>query len=96
MRLCVGCFEDRLISLVQSHFHKMYTVEYAKTGRAGCKLCTGKIGKGELRIGKQVSMTPCSHSSNPLLPDSGGEGRLLGHRDRLVSFPLLLGPGAPV
>ena len=43
MRLCVGCFEDRFLSLVQSHFQKMYTVEYAKTGRAGCKLCTGKI-----------------------------------------------------
>jgi len=34
----------------------MYTVEYAKTGRAGCKLCTGKIGKGELRIGKQIQV----------------------------------------
>jgi len=32
----------------------MYTVEYAKTGRASCKLCNDKIVKGGLRIGKQV------------------------------------------
>ena len=35
-------------------FQRMYTVEYAKTGRASCKLCNDKIVKGELRIGKQV------------------------------------------
>jgi len=34
----------------------MYTVEYAKTGRAGCKLCSDKINKGELRIGKQIQV----------------------------------------
>ena len=31
---------------------KMYTMEYAKTGRAICQLCTAAIGKGELRVGK--------------------------------------------
>ena len=35
-------------------FQRMYTIEYAKTGRASCKLCNDKIVKGGLRIGKQV------------------------------------------
>eukprot|EP00118_Oscarella_pearsei_P009398 m.54148 g.54148 ORF g.54148 m.54148 type:complete len:145 (+) comp34313_c0_seq15:36-470(+) len=32
-----------------------YVVEYAKTGRSGCKKCKEKIGKGAARIGKETS-----------------------------------------
>ena len=75
----------------------MYTVEYAKTGRAGCKFCSEKISKGELRVGKQVPANDSTSSRfKSLLSDSGGEGRLLRHRDWLVSLPLLLEPGASV
>ena len=87
MRLCVGCFEDRFLSLVQSHFQKMYTVEYAKTGRAGCKLCTGKIGKGELRIGKQVLMTQFPHASSPRCQIQVERGDFLGTGIGWFHFP---------
>ncbi|KAJ1495699.1 hypothetical protein T484DRAFT_1761705, partial [Baffinella frigidus] len=33
---------------------KPFTVEYAKSGRAGCKSCKNKIDKDELRIGKMA------------------------------------------
>ena len=29
-----------------------FQVEYAKSNRSGCKACSSKIGKDELRIGK--------------------------------------------
>ena len=29
-----------------------FCVEYAKTGRSGCKKCKAKIDKGDCRIGK--------------------------------------------
>jgi len=31
-----------------------YLVEYAKSNRAGCKVCKGKIDKDELRIGTEA------------------------------------------
>ena len=34
-----------------------YTIEYSKSARASCKVCTQKIAKLQLRIGKEVEMT---------------------------------------
>ena len=34
----------------------MYSVEYAKSGRAACKVCSEKIAKCELRVGMEVSV----------------------------------------
>jgi hypothetical protein len=40
----------------------MYTVEYAKTGRSGCRSCNGAIGKAELRVGKMAPVPGTSAS----------------------------------
>ena len=36
-----------------------FKVEYAKSGRAGCKLCKGIITKDTLRLAKMVQVEPC-------------------------------------
>lgn len=35
---------------------KPFRAEYAKSGRAGCKLCSGKITKDTLRMAKMVQV----------------------------------------
>ena len=34
-----------------------FKAEYAKSGRAGCKLCKGNINKDTLRVAKMVQVT---------------------------------------
>ena len=47
-----------------------YCIEYAKTGRSGCKKCKSQIEKGVLRIGK-ITTNPFS--------DDGGDMKVWYH-----------------
>lgn len=39
------------ISIRKSKMPRTFSVEHAKSGRAGCKACNSKIAKGSLRMG---------------------------------------------
>jgi len=42
-----------------------FKAEYAKSGRAGCKLCKGTINKDTLRIAKMVQVTSFQYKPSP-------------------------------
>ena len=44
-----------------------YRGEYAKSGRAACKMCKDKIDKGELRLAAMVQVSYIRFSSNHVL-----------------------------
>ena len=46
-----------------------FKAEYAKSGRAGCKLCKGAISKDSLRVAKMVQVPWCAW-------EGGGGGKL--------------------
>lgn len=71
---------------------KPYSVEYAKSGRAGCKGCKAKIGQDTLRVARMVK-SPHVRSLPPVTPLSAVPpvlvGRLLAH-----PLPVHMGPGS--
>lgn len=58
-----GAGAPNVVILPPSLAGERFQVDYAKSGRSGCKHCGDKIGQDELRVGKMVQSQGPSHSA---------------------------------